>query len=421
VKNTTSQQHSLLLVVKEVSTLPTTALRILFLGGAREEEKAQLGIGHLYQRMWTSGTTNFTSLEIAKLLESIGASCYSFCGKNTLGLSLEFLSKHWTTVEPVFKEVLHHPTFPEDEFETEKSLILQEIKSEKDSPGHLVHLNFMKAMYGTHPYGRSPIGTKESVESLTTEDLRKFHKDFVNQKHMVVSTVGSFQKDTWIGELSSILSQLPESGREPKERLTVSPQTELNIVTEKKQPLAQSHILLGFLATSFEDQERYALKVLSSVLAGQGGRLFLELRDKQSLAYSVSPMNSDGPEKGYFGFYIGCSPEKLETAITGLSGEIKKIMDKPIGDIELARAKQYWIGRFEMDMQKFGSQAMVHGLDEIYKLGFKHSLEYPEKIKEVSAGDIQSAVQKYFDFKRAVISIVHPEEIESSQVERAWL
>jgi len=143
--------------------------------------------------------------------------------------------------------------------------------------------------------------------------------------------------------------------------------------------------MVGFLAADFHDPDRYALKLLSSCLAGQGGRLFLELRDKQSLAYSVSPINTDSPERGVFAFYIGCSPEKLTTAISGIRTEIDKILEKPMGAIELERAKTYWIGRFELEMQRFGAQAMLYGLDEIYGLGYQHSLGLSEKIRAVTA------------------------------------
>jgi zinc protease len=169
------------------------------------------------------------------------------------------------------------------------------------------------------------------------------------------------------------------------------------------------------------DPDRYAMKLLSSCLAGQGGRLFLELRDKQSLAYTVSPVNSDTPEKGFFGFYIGCSPEKLFTAIQGMRKELDKILKHPLSAKELDRAKQFWIGRFELDLQRFSSQAIVYGLDEMYGLGYDHALHVAKKIHSVTREQIQKAALRLLEPEHAVISVVHPEELDKSDLKRAWL
>ena len=411
----------LVFVTKEVTTLPVVSVRILFLGGTREEPKEKAGLTHLFQRMWTGGTSSYSSLQIVQTLESLGASLYGFAGKNTFGLSVEFLSKHWPVMKPLLTEILLAPTFPEHEFETEKKLLLREIHSEKDAPSQLCQINFLSALYGDHPYGRSSIGTKESVSGLTTRDLRDYFKAGVHKKRMVVSTVGNFERGRWISELESVLTRIPDSGKAAPSAIPVSPRNGLKIAVEKRSPLFQSHILIGFLGASFTDPERYALKLLSSALAGQGGRLFLELRDRQSLAYTVSPLNNDGPDRGLFGVYIGCSPEKWQRSVYGIRVELEKILAQPMGARELDRAKRFWIGRFELDLQRFASQAMLYGLDEIYGQGYRHSLEVPELIESITAKEIQTAAQKFLRPESATLSIVHNEALSEDAVRQAWL
>jgi len=408
------------IVTKRVDSLPIVALRFIFRGGSREEAKHQHGIASLFHRVWTSGTRSFSALQMAQALESLGASLHGFAGKNTHGLSLEFLPKHWTVIKPLLSEILLHPTFPSDEFATEKNLQMREIMSERDTPGQVCNLNFISALYGDHPYGRSGSGTLESVGKLLPEHLMTFYKDFVHQKNMVVSTVGHFPKDGWVAELEALCAQLPAQGRDPHKVPGFPAQKGLRVVSEKKAPLFQSHVLAGFLGASFQDSERYALKLLSSCLSGQGGRLFLELRDKQSLAYTVSPLCSDGLDGGMFGFYIGCSPEKLEKALRGIRLEIDKVLQSPLPKKELDRAKEYWVGRFELDLQRFGSQAMLYGLDEVYGLGYQHSLTLPEKIKSLTADDVLQAARKFLKVGDATFSIVHPEALTEDQVRAAW-
>ena len=128
----------------------------------------------------------------------------------------------------------------------------------------------------------------------------------------------------------------------------------------------QSHVIVGYKGITLDDPRRYTLQVMQSILAGQGGRLFLELRDKASLAYSVSPMRMEGIDSGYFGAYIGCSPEKGAKAIEMMDIEFRKLVERLVGSAELDRAKRYLIGRHDIDLQRNSSICSSILFNEIY-------------------------------------------------------
>lgn len=110
----------------------------------------------------------------------------------------------------------------------------------------------------------------------------------------------------------------------------------------------------------------------------------------------------------------------MDRALSGIRSEIDKILEKPIDSKELDRAKEYWIGRFELELQRYGAQSMLYALDEIYGLGFDHSYTVPEIIKSITAKQIQTAAQKYLVPERAVMSIVHNQELSDERVAQAW-
>lgn len=415
-----SKKSSVRFVEKHISHLPIVSVKMIFPGGSREEKPNQLGLGTLLQRVWTSGTRHFNSQQISYVLDSLGASIHSFVGRHTMGLSLEFLAKQWPSVKPLLTDILLCPTFPETEFQIEKEILLQDIRTERDMPGQLCQINFMKMLYGEHPYGRSGLGTENTVKALTPQDLKGFYQDYVHQSGVVVSTVGNFEKNRWESEISELLQQLPVNGKTASKGQTIQAPRNLSISLEKKVPLQQSHLLIGFLGPSLHDSERFALKMLHSALAGQGGRLFLELRDRQSLAYTVAPIQSESPEGGMFGVYIGCSPEKLSVAVHGIRKELEKVIESTLSTKELSRAKQYWLGRIALDMQRFSSQAMMFGLDEMYGLGFDFSLKLAEKVKSLSLEDVRSTAEKYLNLEKAVISVVHNQDMEKTFIEHAW-
>ena len=131
-------------------------------------------------------------------------------------------------------------------------------------------------------------------------------------------------------------------------------------------------------------------------------------------------MNSDALEGGYLGYYIGCSTDKLSRALTGIRTEIEKVIETPISRKELSRAKEYWLGRFELEMQRFSSQAMLFGLDQAYGLGHDHYRKVPDIIKGITAEAIREAAERYLKTSEPVISIVHDRDDIRDQVQEAW-
>jgi zinc protease len=171
---------------------------------------------------------------------------------------------------------------------------------------------------------------------------------------------------------------------------------------------AQTHLVLGFPGARVTDPWRRVLDVVSTVLSGQSGRLFLELRDKQSLAYSVSSMSVEGIDPGYFAVYMGTSPEKVETALAGMRRELKRLCDEPVSDAELSRAKEHLIGVHEIGLQRNGARAATMALDELYGLGAEAYLKYAEEIAAIGAKEVQEVARRVLDFETCALSVVGP-------------
>jgi zinc protease len=181
----------------------------------------------------------------------------------------------------------------------------------------------------------------------------------------------------------------------------------------------QAHMVVGFPGTTIDDPDRFALEVLSTVLSGQGGRLFVELRDKQALAYRVSAFALEGIDPGYFAVYIACSPDKLPAALAGIKVELQKITDQPIDKTELERAKKYLVGSHEISLQRRSALASTLAFHESYGMGWDEYRRYAAGILKVDAKTVQRVAKQYLDWNVAVIATVKPEELTPGALKRA--
>ncbi|MGW8161598.1 MAG: M16 family metallopeptidase, partial [Desulfobulbales bacterium] len=175
----------------------------------------------------------------------------------------------------------------------------------------------------------------------------------------------------------------------PPARLT---KEEVFTVSRDKE---QVHLVIGFFGTTLKDSDRFGLEVLDTVLSGQSGRLFTQLRDKQSLAYSLSSFSFFGLDTGAFGIYIGTSPDKKQQAIDSVWQELNTIRQEKVSDEELERAKNILISQYELSLQTHSAQALELGLNETYGLGQDYGNRYIAAIRAVDTATVLAAAQKY--------------------------
>jgi len=305
--------------------------------------------------------------------------------------------------------VKEQPAFEEKYVLLEKKNLLSDIKSGKDNPSSVASKIFAEKMFGRHPYGRPSYGDEKKVAKMRRAQLLSFHEKLARQPQ-VLSITGHVSA----AEVRRLLEQYLSGRKWPAvkkpTRMAVShPKKPAFIKSTLKKE--QSHIILGFPSTTLYDKDRWALTGLAALLGGQGGRLFMELRDKLSLCYTVSPTHMEGLDGGYFGFYIATAPEKIAIAISGLEKEIERLLTTDIPQDEWEKAREFYIGNFEIEQQRLAPQAMGMALDEIYGFGFPEYFRFEEHLRALTVRDLHAAAKKYLGAKaqsRRVTVIVGP-------------
>ncbi len=398
------------LIVKNRPGTETVSIYSASLGGLRYETPDKAGLSNLLSKVWTKGTKTRKAEEIADEIEEIGGEISGYSGRNTFGISAQFLSRFFDRGLNLFADVLWNPAFDDGEIEKARREILNEIKNQEDDLARIAFKNFYRTLYGSHPYGMDILGTKSSIQRIKRKDILKYYNRFFSPDNLVIVVVGDFELSDKIDLLKTKFASIPKKKTKSPSIKKVKPLNEIKKSTKSVKGKEQVHILLGFLGTTVMNEDQYPLQVLDAILSGQGGRLFVKLRDEQSLAYDLRALNVMGIDPGYFALYIASSPEKEEQVLQGLIGEVRRILQEGVTEDEVERAKRYIVGNYEISLQSNSSLASNIALNEIYNLGYDFYKKYPEKINNVTVEMVNEIARRYLNLERYALSIIRPEK-----------
>jgi len=393
-------------IVRENRAVPVVAVQAGFLAGVRGEPKGKAGVAGLTAGMLVKGTLRRTAREISEAVENMGADLSGYSGRNSFGLQGKFLQRDFENGFRLFAESLLGPTFPAEELEKKRIETLGALKQQKDQLTQATFLLFLEAHYGGHPYGRNPLGTENSVRGMTPSDLKEYYERWADPRNMVIAISGDIDAEEALAAVRKVFGEMPpRPGYEALGALPV-PSHDAVLKVEELRDNQQAHFVIGYPGARFTDPDRYALDVLGSALAGMGGRLFVNLRDKKSLAYSVTSFSSEQVDPGFFAFYMGTSEEKLDGAIADTLVEISEVKKDGVTREEFDRAKKWMIGTYEIGLQSNSAYADKMVYNELYGTGYEETFAAPEKIAAVNLSDVNRLAASVLDRDKYTIAIL---------------
>jgi zinc protease len=390
-----------ILVRRKVGT-PMANIGVYIVGGAVEEEEHEAGLTLLTARAMLKGTTTRSAAQIAEESEMLGGSISASAGGDSFGWSFSVPKARLADAVELLGDVIQRPTIPEDSFETERTVALSNVAMLRDDMYRYPMRLASSVAFAGHPYGRPTMGTEESLRGLSAERAREWHRERVLESSAVIGIVA----DVDVKEAADLVAR--EFGAlEPKKSPKVGkprwPKT-VKIAAESRDK-SQTAIALAFPGPSRSDDDRFASSLIGTVASGLGGRFFDELRDRQSLAYTVHAGGSEKRLGGMFASYIATSPEKEETARAGLLHEFARLRDEPVTEEELARAREYTLGTHAIS-QELGASLLAEMLDAWMFGDLSEITQYDARVRSVTAEQMRDVARRYFDPARRVEGIV---------------
>jgi zinc protease len=397
--------NGLTVLVRENAAVGVVAVSLQVRAGSRFETESTTGITNFLHRAMVRGTLRRTAVELATSAEDIGGSLDANGEVEAAEVRGQALAVHWEDLLALVAEVALQPALRPDEVEKERRLLLGQIKARADAPFSLSFDALLREIYGGNPYGRSHLGSKESIERLTRDDLFAHYRAIYRPDRMVLAVSGQVERARVIKVADRLFGRMVRSGPDTQVAQAVpAPSGERRVIN---RPAQQAQILVGYLGPALSDPLYPAVRVLAAALGGgMAGRLFAELRDRQGLAYSTAVLAPYRTGPIFIVAYIGTAPASATAAEAGVLRELERVRAAPVDGEELARAKAYVRGQLAMDRRTNARLAWYLAFFETIGAGWDFPERYARALDAVTAQDVARAAERYLT--RPSIVVLQP-------------
>ncbi|MDO5728867.1 MAG: pitrilysin family protein [Actinomycetaceae bacterium] len=364
--------------------------------GSRDETDEQSGSTHFLEHLLFKGTHTRTSQDIANAFDEVG-------GESNAGTTKEY-TYYWARVldadlpmaVSVLIDMVTSSVLEAAEFERERDVILDELAMGNDDPVEVVHENFSKALYGTHPLGRPIGGTYDTVAAARRDDVFDFYRDAYRSNSLVIVAAGAVDHDQlcdlvsralnatdWDREVSAVPIQTLPCGRGGEQPEYISREIIQHKVGE------QAHIIVGTRGIAANDERRPALSVLLSVLGGStSSRLFQEIRERRGLAYTTYAFDTSYTDSGHFGMYAGCAPQNIAEVETIMRAQLEDLAGGGVLESEIRRVQGQLRGAVALGLEDSSARMNRLGRSEIIHGRFVPLEVTLDKISRITVDDV---------------------------------
>jgi len=365
--------------------------------GSRDDPLGKEGISHFLEHMLFKGTHRRTALDVAKEFDQMGGFSNAFTSKETTCFHAKVLSNHLENVIELFSDLLLSSLFNETEFQKEKEVIIQEINMIEDSPDEHIHEIFPTFYWSNHGLGHSILGSKESIESISKQDIKQFLYDSYRGSRIIIVGTGNVEHNHFVQLIDNHFRKIPK-GSGPSRIPAPVPNKGIKICSKD---IEQVHFILASYAPCAKSPKRFLYSVFNVILGGSmSSRIFQEIREKKGLCYSIYSFISNYEDAGILEIYGACAPKNLCEVIELLIKEIEKVSKHGIKPHELSSAVEYIKSAILISSENIDSRMTRLARDEIYLRNLLTEQKIIKQIEAITINDIKNAandlIQKGF-------------------------
>jgi predicted Zn-dependent peptidase len=372
--------------------------------GTRDEREEEMGISHFLEHMAFKRTQHYTGEEIDRRFEELGAEHNAGTWKEMTFYWARVLGENAPKAIDLLAE-LTHPVLDSEDFDAERKVILEEIARYEDMPSHLLLDLFMHDYFGTHPLAWETLGTAESIEALTIEQMRRYWETRYGTRNIIFAIAGNFDWDATVVQVER-LSRDWKEGQSGRRVLPAEFQHGFHVHQYEK--FVQEQIAIGFPSVANSDPRAYTAAVLSVILGDEtGSRLFWSLY-QPGLAESATAQVFDFDDNGVFWVHVGTEPGQAQEALNVALGELERLQAFDIEQAELDRAKAKLNSSVIIGGESTNERVMGLINSWLTRGRLETLEEIRQKIEAVTLDDLRSYLEEFPVWPNHVVTAVGP-------------
>ncbi len=363
--------------------------------GSRDEQPEQQGLAHFWEHMAFKGTRKRKAYHILNRVDSVGGELNAYTTKEKICFYASVLDRHFENALELLADITFDSIFPEKQIERERSVILEEMLMYYDSPEDAIQDDFDAVVFGEHPLGKNILGTNETIHRFSREDFQHFLQVNMNTGKLIFSCVGNLPSKKVFQLAEKYLALVPTLAGQGNRLPFVHqlPQQEIRTRT-----LTQAQCAIGRTAYPVGDDCSLPFYLLTNLLGGpsMNTRLSMTLREKHGLVYSIDAEYQPYTDTGLFAIYFGTEPRQLNRAINFALKELKLLREKPLGTMQLHRAKEQMMGQMAMNSENNQSLMLAMGRSLLDQYELENLEALYKKINKITASQLQEIAQEMF-------------------------
>ena len=400
----TTLDNGLKILLQRIPSFNSSGVYVWVDTGSVHESEELSGISHFIEHIVFKGTKTRSNIDIVEQTEGIGADLNAFTGEEYTAFHTLGLGEYSPLLLEVLLDMLVNPKLDHEDIQKEHDVVVQEIKMYRDKLSHRAMELASSAMYKGHPYGRSILGTEETVRALTQSQLEQRIRQLYVPQNMIISISGNFDQQ---GVLSTIEKIVPAQRVNSTAFNVPSLEYSSDIVIEGRKDSEQAHLVLLTKGLSLYDDDRYVAHMINIALGGgMSSRLFQEVREKRGLVYTVHSMVDSNRLGGLFGVYLGCEPTKAKEALDVVIKEFENLKKEGLSPKEFEKARMLLKSQLLLRLESTDALALTNGQNQIYHGRSIPMDEINNAVASITNDRIIALANKMFDPKYYTVAVV---------------
>ena len=391
---TTTLDNGVRIVTQNIGYMHTVTTGIWVANGTRHESPEDNGVAHFIEHMLFKGTERRSAHQITREIDSMGGILNAFTGHEYVCYYAKVLAKFLPRAADLLADIFLNSTFPLDEIERERKVVLQEIKMRDDSPEEYIHDHFHQNFFRGQMLGMPVLGSEQTVTSLTRDSILSHKNSRYRPQDIIVAAAGNIQHDELVAILSPLFSDIFSPWQHHKTDSFSPAEKKMQLI---EREMEQTLVCLGTRSLRSDHHDRYALFMLTTILGGgMSSRLFQEVREKRGLAYSVYSYIISHADTGALVVYAGTEKQHCREVIDIAQREMSRLVSEEVPQDELDAAREQLKGKTLMSLESSDSLMTRLAKNEIYHQKQQSIEDVIANYDAVSSADIQRVSQKLF-------------------------